>query len=141
MASNFEDVQAFHDKFGLGQLRPERPSWPTLELLQFRYQFMAEELDEFWKAGLDPMKGVDLALAADALVDLVYVALGTADMMGLPWQALWAEVQRANMSKVRAIRIEDSLRRSTFDVVKPPGWTPPDIQGILDAHHQEQDPR
>jgi hypothetical protein len=35
------------------------------------------------------------------------------------------------MAKVRAERAEQSERGGTWDVVKPDGWTPPDIEGIL----------
>lgn len=94
----------------------------------------------------------DLPKIADALVDLVYVALGTGHMHGLPWAKLFAEVQRANATKERCgidhkfedrghpvdldscdcdgcgrPRIEHSLRGSAHDVIKPEGWRPPAI--------------
>jgi predicted HAD superfamily Cof-like phosphohydrolase len=47
------------------------------------------------------------------------------------WDEMWADVQRANMSKVRAERAVDSKRGSVWDVVKPRGWVPPDTDGIL----------
>lgn len=71
---------------------------------------------------------------ADGLIDLVYVALGTAHLHGFPWDALFDEVQRANMSKVRATHAEQSRRKSTLDVVKPEGFQPPDIVGVLLAN-------
>jgi predicted HAD superfamily Cof-like phosphohydrolase len=72
---------------------------------------------------------------ADALIDLVYVAMGTAHLLGLPWEALWNEVQIANMRKVRAAAdASDSKRGSAFDVVKPPGWQPPNIKRILENY-------
>lgn len=125
--SNFTDVQEFHEKFGLADQRPLEPCFPDGELLEFRTKFMREELNEFVLA----CDAKDLAGAADALVDLVYVVMGTADLMGLPWEALWAEVQRANMTKQRALRKEDSTRGSLHDVIKPPGWTKPRIEHIL----------
>lgn len=127
MANNFEDVQAFHEKFGLP--RPLAPVQLDADTAKFRVNFMCEELVEFQEA----LRTNDLAKQADALVDLVYVAMGTVVMMGLPWQALWDEVQRANMSKVRADHADDprSARRHSLDVVKPVGWVPPDIEGAL----------
>lgn len=123
--SEYEDLLDFHDKFGM----PESPHPRILEpeLMNFRIDFLEEELAEIE----DAYAHEDLAGIADGLVDLVYVAVGTAELMGLPWRELWDEVQRANMSKERALRVEDSKRGSTFDVIKPAGWTPPDIQGIL----------
>jgi predicted HAD superfamily Cof-like phosphohydrolase len=138
MSENFKDVQAFHEKFNVP--RAERPSFLPYELLQFRVKFMLEELQEFNTATgnhftivmdqhrpYDPMRSpLNMHEAADALVDLVYVALGTADMMGLPWQQLWDEVQRKNIAKVRAVSAQQSKRGTVYDVVKPHGWTPPD---------------
>jgi hypothetical protein len=49
----------------------------------------------------DDNKPTDLPKIADALVDLVYVALGTAHLHRLPWEALFTEVQRANVTKER----------------------------------------
>ena len=117
---NFEDVQAFHEKFQVPRALSPRLLDPVT--FEFRNKFLQEELDEFVEGFVER----DLHKMGDALVDLVYVALGTADIMGLPWDKLWDEVQRANMAKERATRPEDSKRGSTLDVIKPPGWTPPD---------------
>lgn len=116
----YHDVQAFHQKFGVSMAKVA--SLLGREAFEFRLKFMQEELDEF---NMDHEDG-DLHGAADALVDLVYVAVGTALIMGLPWDTLWAEVQRKNMEKERATRADQSKRGSKFDVVKPAGWTPPD---------------
>lgn len=135
--SNYSDVGRFHEKFDLqfvgyltvgGYIMPS-PRLLDQETYEFRNDFMQEELDEFAEAHADG----DLPKMADALIDLVYVAMGTAHMMGLPWQELWDEVQRANMSKERAVSRDDSRskRKNSLDVVKPDGWTPPDIDGVL----------
>lgn len=51
-------------------------------------------------------------------------------------QALWDEVQRSNEAK--AIEQPDGsfkvVRRADGKILKPPGWTPPDIAGVLRAH-------
>lgn len=118
------DVKAFQEKFDV-PMSPV-PAFIDNHANTFRIDFMHEELQEYQEA----CDHQDLAKAADALVDLVYVAHGTALMMGLPWDNLWAEVQRANMSKVRAKSDgSDSKRKSSLDVVKPPGWQAPN-------HHQ-----
>lgn len=51
--------------------------------------------------------------------------------MGLPWQDLWDEVQRANMAKERG---PTDKRGHSLDVRKPLGWEPPDIEGVLRRH-------
>lgn len=129
--SNFRDVGIFHQRFGLHNVHLLGGAGPveiTPDLLEFRIGFMQEELQEF----IDASETMDHAGMADALIDLVYVALGTAHLFGYPWETLWNEVQRANMTKVRAPDAESSKRNSEFDVIKPDGWTPPDIQGILE---------
>lgn len=50
------------------------------------------------------------------------------------WIELWADVQRANMSKERALKASDSKRGSTYDVIKPAGWIPPQTEAIIAKH-------
>lgn len=117
----FKDVRDFHQKFGL--LCHDTPWHLSRRKLSERIEFLSEELNEF----IEACKTQDLAEQADALVDLVYVALGTAVMLGLPWDELWADVQRANMAKVRGV----GKRGHAVDCVKPLGWRPPMTNHIL----------
>jgi predicted HAD superfamily Cof-like phosphohydrolase len=141
--SDFESVGDFHARFGLPVTIANLsvPAPITEEAYNFRLKFLLEELTELFAgyglmleakvtktAGQDDQ---DLPQIADALVDLVYVALGTAHMHKLPWPELFAEVQRANMSKKRAESDGESKRGSSLDVVKPEGWKAPDITGVL----------
>lgn len=122
-----EDIKEFHEKFGFTK-RPhgERPS---AELMAFRLKFLAEELHELSvSAKYDDLEGM-----LDALVDLVYVALGTAWLLNLDFEAAWNVVHKANMQKIRAERESDSKRGSTFDVVKPKGWNPPNFTNWMSA--------
>ena len=127
--NDFRDVGVFHHKFGLDNVifNPIGPREIPADLIDFRVKFMQEELNEF----IEGANLGDEAQMADALIDLVYVAIGTAHLMGLPWTQLWAEVQAANMAKERAVRSDQSRRGSTWDVIKPEGWRAPDIKGIL----------
>ena len=123
--TNFDDVVAFHTKFGVGS-ETERPHLLAVDLFEFRAKFLLEELHEF----LDAHRERDLVKSFDALIDLVYVALGTADLMSLPWESGWDIVQRANLAKRRAASLDESLRETgrghAFDVVKPEGWVSPE---------------
>ncbi len=124
--TNAEDVMAFHNKFMVPMANS--PSLLDPAALEFRTKFLHEELKEFEMAAAEK----DLPGMADALVDLVYIAMGTAHMMGLPWQQLWAKVQMANMTK-RLAKPDgsDSKRGSPLDVVKPPGWVGPNHMDLL----------
>lgn len=131
--TNYDDVVAFHRKFNVPVA--DAPKLLGKDALDFRIRFMHEELTEFVESADED----DLAGMADALIDLVYVAMGTAAWMGLPWQEMWDEVQRANMSKVSAADLAEQTgvslttlgARNSYDVRKPNGWTAPDIEGAL----------
>lgn len=123
-----QDLRNFHLKFGLDKCIS--PSSLAPELSQFRIKFLQEELDEYKHA----VETGDLEKQFDALLDLVYVAIGTADLHNFPWEEGWAEVQRANMSKERATSESQSKRGSSFDVIKPTGWRPPAIAEVLDEY-------
>lgn len=120
------DVRDFHERFGLTYDGPPRQLNP--ETSDFRAKFMQEELDEYRAA----VYAGDLGQQFDALIDLVYVALGTAYLQGFPFADGWNEVQRANMRKVRADDARASKRGSALDVVKPYNWVPPDVHGVLE---------
>ena len=144
--TNFEDVGAFHAKFGLPHVGDTAPRQLDRDAIRFRVKFMIEELAEYCSASgmrsvsnllRDVEKNVDCHSlisatdeegALDALVDLCYVAMGTAHLAGLPFDEAWAEVQRANMAKERATSEGDarSTRHHPLDVVKPSGWVAPD---------------
>lgn len=127
--SNFDDVGRFHRTFGLPYSHTTllSPRLIKLDLVKFRLKFLHEEMFEL----IDAYLRDDLPDISDALVDIVYVAMGTAHHHGLPWEPLWNEIQRANMKKIRARFEEESKRGSTHDVIKPSGWEPPDIAGVL----------
>lgn len=137
----FKQVGDFHAKFELptaysyyGEINQDfklkrDPQFLTIDNHLFRRKFMQEELEEF-----DAACAVgDLPKAADALVDLVYVVLGTAHLMGLPFNELWEAVQAANMAKERAVANDARSKRGhRLDVVKPEGWVAPPIAEILE---------
>jgi predicted HAD superfamily Cof-like phosphohydrolase len=142
--SDFNDVGDFHRKMGLRTssvsrvaMLPDLDDADVDDMLQFRVDFMDEELTEF----KDGWAEQDHAKMADALIDLVYVAMGTAHLLNYPWAALWNEVQYANMQKERADGAEDarSTRKHMLDVVKPEGWQPPDVEGVLKYHRKIDD--
>ena len=120
----YMDVRAFQEK--MKHLVNDTPGRLTKGLMRERVDFLKEELDELKEA----MDAEDLDKMADALIDLVYVAKGTAVMMGLPWAALWDDVQRANLAKEPGV----TARGYLFDAKKPEGWVPPNTAAILKDH-------
>ena len=114
--SYFEDVREFHIQIlGMDDTTPHElePS-----LMRERFEFIAEEMEEL----VESYSMGDMTGMADALADLVYVALGTAHRMGIPFDEVWAAVQKANMTKVRGT----TKRGHAIDAVKPVDWVGPE---------------
>jgi len=113
----FQDVADFHKR--IIEWAPEpSPSLINPAFILERFKFMDEELNEFITAGLSG----DITGAADGLADIIYVAVGTMYLMGLPSQAIWDAVHTANMKKVRG----QTKRGNKFDAAKPEGWVGPE---------------
>jgi predicted HAD superfamily Cof-like phosphohydrolase len=79
---------------------------------------------EAWQ-GRDYDGGPDLAGVADGIADLIYVAYGTAVACGIDLERIEEAVHRTNMAKKDGPIDETGKKR------KPPGWTPPDVAGLL----------
>lgn len=104
------------------------------EWLDFRHALLAEEVEEVRVAG----NAGDLAELLDGLVDTCVIAMGTAAGLGLDFNAAFEEVMRSNMAKeLSQANGEDTKRKHKLDLVKPPGWAPPNMeQFTYDAEHQ-----
>lgn len=114
-----EDVVAFHKAFEM--TINERPTVPCQKDRELRVELIREEVEEWQKAEAEQ----DLGSIADALADLIYVAIGAAITYGIDLRPVWAEVQRSNMAKVGGRKREDGKW------LKPDGWRPPDIQSAM----------
>lgn len=141
-----KDILDFHRKFGIEY--EGKPRMLDPELYSFRSRFMREEYREYILSteGLinelsmvvrDPgMIVIHMEKALDALVDLVYVALGTAHLHGFDFNEAWRRVHAANMKKIRAPNAEASMaatgRGHAADVIKPPGWEPPSHKDLVE---------
>jgi len=145
MFDPIQDLVDFHEKFGFSI--PKKPTAFCGEILQFRANFLIEEVEEYRDAGVSLSEvlgdGIDDAFITDmleeqfdAMIDLVYVALGNVVLQGMHKQFKegWRRVHEANMAKVRATSKEQSTRGSTFDVVKPEGWVAPSHTDLMEDH-------
>ncbi len=122
--SVFEQVAQFHAAVGVGS-----PDGPTLAVaprqLALRQDLLDEEVAELRAA----VAARDLVAVADALADVVYVACGTAHVFGIPFDEVFAEVHRANMSKLDADG--KPVLRGDGKVLKGASYVPPDVAGAL----------
>ena len=139
-----ENIRDFHVKYGLGYDGP--PRILSRHLHSFRHEFMLEEAGE-WHLAVshigdhlesgDPPDAAEIthhmAKSLDAIVDVMYVTLGTAYLQGFTEKEIseaWRRVHEANMKKVRG----PSPRSEQFDIVKPPGWEPPKLDDLVEHH-------
>jgi len=112
--NEWQMVKEFHHKFNHNI--SDTPVMLTPDQVKNRYNWMLEELNEFKEAP-------DIVEQADAMVDLIYFALGTLVMMGVKPEKPFEIVQQANMSKLW----EDGKPRYNPDgkVIKPANWVDP----------------
>lgn len=138
------DVNAFHAKFG--QEYTGKPRALPEDLWEFRVKFHDEETTEYREERAVLLEAIDrkdrrdiinsLELQLDALVDSVWVLLGTADLQfgRKPFMEAWRRVVKANMAKVLATddpNAEDSGREVKYDIRKPAGWVAPDHRDLV----------
>ena len=96
--------------------------------LQFRINFLQEELDEMKKAAT-PNQPIDAEEVVDALIDLCVVAIGTLDLFDINAYEAWDEVLKANMNKKVGIKETRPNPLGLPDLIKPEGWKAPDHTG------------
>ena len=123
----FKSVGEFRSKMQLPI--SNQPKLLSAEQTSYFARFIMEELSEYLRANEEQ----SLVDAADAIIDLVYVSLGCAHAMGLPFEDLFNVVHNANMQKEPANEFCRSIRGNQYDVIKPVGWVAPEeeLQNIL----------
>ncbi|SCB51775.1 Predicted phosphohydrolase, Cof family, HAD superfamily [Bradyrhizobium yuanmingense] len=123
-ASIMRDLRAFH--VACGAPVPKVPQFPSEDRINLRLDILDEEHRELH----DAVRDRDLVEVADALADIIYVTAGMALEFGVPLERVWNEVHRSNMAKVDPVTGK-VRRRDDGKVLKPEGWTPPDIMAAL----------
>lgn len=123
----------------------DTPSVPSTERVQLRARILAEEsvLEHMEAIGCNEYlisecrdliektigtarrEFTNIVLVADSLADTIYVAAGSNLEYGIPGHEVFGEVHAANMRKA------GGPKRADGKVLKPPGWRPPNIEGVL----------
>jgi predicted HAD superfamily Cof-like phosphohydrolase len=114
MNKEWADVRAFHEAFG--HPSSSVPTFVEAERAEARAEWMREEIDEFLEAR-------DICEQYDAMIDLIYFALGTLVELGVPPAEGFEVVHRANMSKLGSDG--KPIYRADGKTVKPAGWRDP----------------
>lgn len=113
----YEQVKEFQKAFNCPYA--EKPILMDMDRAKARYKWMLEEIDEF----IEATENKDLVEQADAMIDVIYFALGTLVELGIPPKELFDIVQKANMSKLW----EDGKPHynEIGKVIKPSTWEDP----------------
>lgn len=122
MKSLLNDVADFHRACDLPVL--ESPQFVP-ERAALRSSLLAEECQETVEAGTRRY-GEDRRWPCRR--DLCCGGRGLE--FGIPLDRVWAEVHRSNMAKVDPTTGK-VIKRADGKVLKPEGWTPPDVAGVL----------
>jgi predicted HAD superfamily Cof-like phosphohydrolase len=127
------DIRQMHDKFKVRDAVETFDKEKLRKFLEFRINFLQEELDEMKKAFADG--GPDAADdVVDALIDLSVVAIGTLDAYQVDSDLAWRRVHSKNMQKEIGIKEGRVNPLGLPDLVKPASWSPPshaDNVGLL----------
>jgi predicted HAD superfamily Cof-like phosphohydrolase len=86
-------------------------------------KLIQEEVDELWTANAD----ADRVECLDALIDILVVTVGAIHSMGADAEGAWKEVMRTNFAKIDH-ETGKVRKREDGKVLKPQGWTPPDLK-------------
>jgi len=86
---------------------------------------ITEEYNETWRAfNVDK----DIVEVADGLADMVWVIMGMASTLNIPFDKVWNEVKASNMSKFVNGKV---VKNSDGKIMKPEGYFRPNIGDIL----------
>lgn len=122
MSNMFQEVKKFQT--AVGQNVSEVPEFPDENERVLRRKLLREEVDEYF----DGEDKDDLENVAKELADIIYIVCGTAASYGIPLDRVFNEVHRSNMEKLVDGKV---VRRDDGKILKPQGWTAPDIKSVL----------
>lgn len=116
----YELVKEFQQK--ANQPSSEFPLFLNKERCSIRCKWMKAELEEF-------EQGKDIYEQADAIIDLLYYALGALVEMGVAPDELFLLIHECNMKKLSNVICDEDGK-----ILKPSGWCHPDrrIKAIID---------
>lgn len=123
-----KDMREMASKYKIQDAVNNLDSAQLKAFLQFRINFLQEELDEMKKAAT-PNQPIDSEEVVDALIDLCVVAIGTLDLFDINAYEAWNEVLEANMNKKVGIKETRPNPLGLPDLVKPKDWKAPDHTG------------
>jgi predicted HAD superfamily Cof-like phosphohydrolase len=152
-ASLHNQVEQFHKAFDIANR--ETPGVPPDDVVRYRLRLIAEEAFELIEACAGGRFGKEFAVSlreqttscingmtigvnlpdfADACGDLDYVVEGARQAFGIDGTPIADAIHTTNMAKLHDGKV---VKNDYGKVIKPEGWTPPDIAAEL--HEQGWD--
>ena len=95
-----------------------------------QFNLYVKLIEEEWKELNVAIDNVDKVEVADALVDILVVTIGALHSMGADAEGAWKEVMRTNFAKIDS-ETGNVRKREDGKVLKPLGWTPPDLKPFV----------
>ena len=111
-----------------GQTTRIVPEVPDPPIAERRIGMLREEVDELEDAVAD----IDIAEYADAIADIIYVALGAAVEAGIDIEPVIEEVIDSNNSKIDWQSAQPWARHGNGKIAKTERYSPPNIAPILE---------
>jgi predicted HAD superfamily Cof-like phosphohydrolase len=114
----------FNQAFDIPKL--DSPDIGPEDMIELRIKLLREEVEEYAEAA----RAGDMVEVLDALADIGYILAGTIINHGMQhiYDDAFNEVHRSNMAKLVDGKV---LRREDGKVMKPEGWTPPQLAQFL----------
>ena len=95
-----------------------------------QYEMYRNLITEEYKELQEAVAAGDRTEQLDALIDILVVTIGAIHSAGFDGEGAWKEVMRSNFAKID--RETGKVRkREDGKVLKPLGWTPPDLKLFL----------
>ena len=110
-----------------GQTTSIIPEVPGPPIAERRIEMLREEVDELEDAVAD----IDIVEYADAIADIIYVALGAAVEAGIDIEPVIEEVIDSNNSKIDWQSAQPWARHGNGKIAKDEHYRAPDIRSII----------
>ena len=121
MSNDFvTDIKNMHHKYKVHDWIDANPD-KLEQLMRLRMRMLNEEFGETMNAFLQS----DAEELVDGLIDLIVIAIGTLDIVGVDVSEAWNQVLTANMAKEVGVKPGRPNTLGLPDLRKPTGWKPP----------------
>ena len=95
-----------------------------------QYEMYRNLITEEYKELQEAVAAGDRTEQLDALIDILVVTIGAIHSAGFDGEGAWKEVMKTNFAKIDK-KTGKVRKREDGKVLKPVGWTPPDLEQFL----------